>query len=112
MRRGGGIHWNCYAKESSLGSPFELLILLDSVSNAERAVQGRITSVSERGARSEWREGEAEGKKARGQKELSEIKNGHGDEGRHFTILPGIIRVYFFCSSRPPIISASSFLPS
>lgn len=55
-------------------------------------------------------ENEAEGKKARGQKEPREIKNDHGDEERHFIILRGIIRVYFFYSPCPPIISVSSFL--
>lgn len=48
------------------GSPFELLILLDSVNNAEHAVQGRIASASEeagmRGENERRRAKEAEGK--------------------------------------------------
>lgn len=82
MRRGDGIHWYCCAKEFEshpFGNPFERLILLDSVSNSERVVQGRITFPSEepgvRGENEEERKGDGEGKKARGQKEPSEIKN-------------------------------------
>lgn len=56
------------------------------------------------GERQKMRKGkdEAKGKRARGQREEpSEIKNSHGDGGRHhFTILLEIIRVYFFSSSR------------
>lgn len=51
-----------------------------------------------------------ERERGRGQKEPSEIKNGHGDEGRHFIILLEIIRVYFF-SVHPLRVFSFSILP-
>lgn len=109
MRQGGGIHWNRRAKEFRnhlLGLPLSLDCCFFPISNEQPLVrkddwlrEQRYEARNTRGR--QGRKKETKGKRARGQKEPSEIKNGHGDERRHFIILLEIIRVYFFCSFSP-----------